>query len=213
MPSRTRSRRPASRRPTGGRHDGHMGIACDAFYRVTGEIAAFNAQWGGCLAMGMALFTIAHGACFPILILSGAGRVSDEDTGRRKGMVAGTWRDQWMTIGVTKWGQDHPDRRPRLGAHRRSVPADEDRHSPIDAPDLPQRRARRQVRVAAAVELPPRQVQVPHGGQPRTRGPRPSPRPSTSSVEKLISLIGWVRTHLQQWHPAYLWEVAGESDG
>ena len=34
-----------------------------------------------------------------------------------------------------------PERRPRLGAHRRSVPADEDRHSPIDAPDLPQRRA------------------------------------------------------------------------
>ena len=41
----------------------------------------------------------------------------------------------------------------------------------------------------------------------------PSDVPSTSSVEKLISLIGWVRTHLQQWHPAYLWEVAGESDG
>ena len=38
----------------------------------------------------------------------------------------------------------------------------------------------------------------------------PSDVPSTSSVEKLISLIGWVRTHLQQWHPAYLWEVAGE---
>ena len=33
------------------------------------------------------------------------------------------------------------------------------------------------------------------------------------AVEKLISLIGWVRTHLQQWHPAYLWEVAGESEG
>ena len=55
--------------------------------------------------MGMALFTIAHGACSPILILSGAGRVSDEDTGRRKGMVAGTWRDQRMTNGVTKWGK------------------------------------------------------------------------------------------------------------
>ena len=41
----------------------------------------------------------------------------------------------------------------------------------------------------------------------------PSDVPSTSSVEKLISLIGWVRTHLQQWHPAYLWEVAGESEG
>ena len=89
----------------GGRHDGHMGHACDAFYRVTGEIAAINAQWGGCLAMGMSPFTIAHSACSPILILSGAGRVSDEDTGRRKGMVAGTWRDQWMTTGVTKWGK------------------------------------------------------------------------------------------------------------
>ena len=33
------------------------------------------------------------------------------------------------------------------------------------------------------------------------------------AVEKLVSLIGWVRTHLQQWHPAYLWEVAGESEG
>ncbi len=33
------------------------------------------------------------------------------------------------------------------------------------------------------------------------------------AVEKLISLLGWVRTHLQQWHPAYLWEVAGESEG
>ena len=55
--------------------------------------------------MGMALFTIAHGACSPILLLSGAGRVSDEDTGRRKGMVAGTWRDQWMTTGVTKLGK------------------------------------------------------------------------------------------------------------
>ena len=33
------------------------------------------------------------------------------------------------------------------------------------------------------------------------------------AVEKLVSLMGWVRTHLQQWHPAYLWEVAGESEG
>ena len=33
------------------------------------------------------------------------------------------------------------------------------------------------------------------------------------AVEKLISLIGWVRTYLQQWHPAYLWEVFGESEG
>ena len=33
------------------------------------------------------------------------------------------------------------------------------------------------------------------------------------AVEKLVSLIGWVRTHLRQWHPAYLWEVAGESEG
>ena len=31
----------------GGRRDGHMGHACDAIYRVTCEIAAFNAQWGG----------------------------------------------------------------------------------------------------------------------------------------------------------------------
>ncbi len=33
------------------------------------------------------------------------------------------------------------------------------------------------------------------------------------AVEQLVNLIGWVRTHLQQWHPAYLWEVAGESEG
>ena len=33
------------------------------------------------------------------------------------------------------------------------------------------------------------------------------------AVDKLVSLMGWVRTHLQQWHPAYLWEVAGESEG
>lgn len=33
------------------------------------------------------------------------------------------------------------------------------------------------------------------------------------AVEKLVSLMGWVRTHLQQWHPAYLWEVVGESEG
>ena len=33
------------------------------------------------------------------------------------------------------------------------------------------------------------------------------------AVEKLVSLIGWLRTHLQQCHPAYLWEVAGESEG
>jgi hypothetical protein len=33
------------------------------------------------------------------------------------------------------------------------------------------------------------------------------------AVERLVSLIGWVRTHLQQWHPGYLWEVAGESEG
>ena len=33
------------------------------------------------------------------------------------------------------------------------------------------------------------------------------------AVEKLVSLIGWLRTHLQQWHPAYLWEVVGESEG
>ena len=58
----------------GGRNDGHMGHACDAFYRVTGEIAAINAQWGGCLAMGMSPFMIAHSACSPILILSGGGR-------------------------------------------------------------------------------------------------------------------------------------------
>ena len=35
----------------GGRHDGNMGHSCDAFYRISGEIAAINAQWGGCLAM------------------------------------------------------------------------------------------------------------------------------------------------------------------
>ena len=33
------------------------------------------------------------------------------------------------------------------------------------------------------------------------------------AVEKLISLISWVRTHLQRWHPGYLWEVVGESEG
>ena len=33
------------------------------------------------------------------------------------------------------------------------------------------------------------------------------------AVERLVSLIGWLRTHLQQWHPAYLWEVVGESEG
>ena len=33
------------------------------------------------------------------------------------------------------------------------------------------------------------------------------------AVEKVVSLMGWVRTHLQQWHPAYLWEVGGESEG
>ena len=30
------------------------------------------------------------------------------------------------------------------------------------------------------------------------------------AVEKIISLISWVRSHLQQWHPGYLWEVGGE---
>ncbi len=88
-----------------GRHDGAMGHACDAFYRVSGEIAAFNAQYGGCIAMGASPFLIAEGCCSPILILSGAGNTKDEDTGRAKGMVAGTWRDQWMTTGVTKWGK------------------------------------------------------------------------------------------------------------
>ena len=33
------------------------------------------------------------------------------------------------------------------------------------------------------------------------------------AVDRLVRLIGWVRTHLQQSHPAYLWEVAGESEG
>lgn len=33
------------------------------------------------------------------------------------------------------------------------------------------------------------------------------------AVGRLVSLLGWVRTHLQQSHPAYLWEVAGESEG
>ncbi len=88
-----------------GRHDGAMGHACDAFYRVSGEIAAFNAQYGGCIAMGASPFLIAEGACSPILILSGAAATRAEDTGRAKGMVAGTWRDQWMTTGVTKWGK------------------------------------------------------------------------------------------------------------
>ena len=82
-----------------------MGYSCDAFYRVSGESAAINAQWGGCLAMEMSPFMIAHGACSPILILRGGGRITDEDIGRGKGRVAGTWRDQWMTTGVTKWGK------------------------------------------------------------------------------------------------------------
>lgn len=88
-----------------GRHDGAMGHACDAFYRISGEIAAFNAQYGGCVALGASPFLIAEGACSPILILSGAAGTREEDTGRAKGMVAGTWRDQWMTTGVTKWGK------------------------------------------------------------------------------------------------------------
>ncbi|HYB22000.1 MAG TPA: thiamine pyrophosphate-binding protein, partial [Thermodesulfobacteriota bacterium] len=88
-----------------GRHDGAMGNACDAFYRISGEIAAFNAQYGGCVALGASPFLIAEGACSPILILSGAAGTKEEDTGRAKGMVAGTWRDQWMTTGVTKWGK------------------------------------------------------------------------------------------------------------
>lgn len=33
------------------------------------------------------------------------------------------------------------------------------------------------------------------------------------AVDRLVCLLGWVRTHLQQCHPAYLWEVAGESEG
>lgn len=88
-----------------GRHDGAMGHACDAFHRVSGEIAAFNAQYGGCVAMGASPFLIAEGACSPILIVSGAATTRAEDTGRAKGMVAGTWRDQWMTTGSTKWGK------------------------------------------------------------------------------------------------------------
>lgn len=35
----------------------------------------------------------------------------------------------------------------------------------------------------------------------------------TYAVERVVSLITWVRTHLQQWHPSYLWEVLGESEG
>jgi thiamine pyrophosphate-dependent acetolactate synthase large subunit-like protein len=88
-----------------GRHDGAMGHACDAFYRVTGEIAAFNAQYGGCVALGLSPFLIAEGACSPILICSGNGATKDEDSGRAKGTFGGAGRDEYMTKGVTKWGK------------------------------------------------------------------------------------------------------------
>lgn len=88
-----------------GRHDGAMAHACDAFYRISGEIAAFNAQYGGCIAMGASPFLIADGCSSPILILSGTGATREADAVRTKGIVAGTGRDQWMTTGVTKWGK------------------------------------------------------------------------------------------------------------
>ena len=89
-----------------GRHDGAMGNACDAFYRITGEIAAFNAQYSGCIALGASSFMIAEGCSSPILIMSGAGPTTAADNVRDKGMVAsGAWRDQWLTSGTTKWGK------------------------------------------------------------------------------------------------------------
>ena len=33
------------------------------------------------------------------------------------------------------------------------------------------------------------------------------------AADKLISLLTWVRTYLQRWHPTYMWEVVGESEG
>ena len=33
------------------------------------------------------------------------------------------------------------------------------------------------------------------------------------AADRLVSLLTWVRTYLQQWHPTYLWEVVGESEG
>ncbi len=89
----------------GGRHDGAMGHACDAFYRVSGEIAAINAQSGGCITLGTSPFMIAEGCCSAILICSGAASTKSEDTTMGKGMVAGTWRDEWTIKGVTKWGK------------------------------------------------------------------------------------------------------------
>lgn len=32
-------------------------------------------------------------------------------------------------------------------------------------------------------------------------------------VEMLVSLASWIRTHLQQWHPEYMWRVLGEPEG
>ena len=178
MPSRTRSRRPTSRRPTGGG-------TTDTWACLRRLLPRHRRDCGVQRAVGR-LPRDGHGALhdrarrlFPHPdperrrpgLRRGYGE-TEGDGGRHLARPVDDHRRDEV-------GQDHPDRRPRLGAHRRSVPADEDRHSPIDAPDLPQRRARRQVRVAAAVELPPRQVQVPHGGQPapgaqgRHRGHRP----------------------------------------
>ncbi len=142
MPSRTRSRRPASRRPTGGG-------TTDTWACLRRLLPRHRRDCGVQRAVGR-LPRDGHGALHdrarrlfphpdPERRRPGLRRGYGETEGDGGRHLARPEDDQRRD----EVGQDHPDRRPRLGAHRRSVPADEDRHSPIDAPDLPQRRARR----------------------------------------------------------------------
>jgi len=87
----------------GGRHDGAMGHACDAFYRVSGEIAAINAQYGGCITLGASPFLVAEGACSPILICSGEAATNADEYARAKGWVGGAWRDESSFQGMVKY--------------------------------------------------------------------------------------------------------------
>ena len=34
-----------------------------------------------------------------------------------------------------------------------------------------------------------------------------------NGVDTLVNLASWIRTHLQQWHPVYMWRVMGEPEG
>ena len=142
----------------GGRHEGSMAHAADAFIRVTGEIAVSSGTEGPGFTDMICAIACANAARTPLLVVASNMSIAH---GRHRGRhparlsAADDGRAEEVRQAV-----DHPAPRPRI--RRLRVPAAEERRARTGAPRLPGRGRVRALQGRHRARVLPRQVALSH---------------------------------------------------